>query len=306
MASPLTRRGRSVQSFPPGAQGARGGVSGGDDMRDDTHNPALALGLILAATVFIAATTLIAKLLSQGQIGPALHPVQISQGRFLFGFMAISAVALVLRPGFTRPRWAIHAGRTAAGWAGVTLMFAAVGFIPLADATAISFLNPVFAMLLSIPLLGEKVGPIRWGAAAIALTGALILLRPSPASFQPAAMLALAAAVTLGLEVTVIKFLAGREGWVQILLINNGLGAVIASAAALLVWQAPAPAEWLALALLGTLMVCAQICYTNALRFADASFVAPLTYATLVFAALFDFAAFGVVPDAVTGHCQVV
>lgn len=269
-------------------------------MPDDDHNPALALALILTATLFIAGTTLIAKLLASGQIGPALHPLQISQGRFVFGFATIVSLAFLLRPRFTRPRWAIHVGRTAAGWAGVTLMFAAVGFIPLADATAISFLNPVFAMILAIPLLGERVGPVRWAAAGIALTGALILLRPSPANFEPAALLALAAALTLGLEVTVIKFLAGREGWVQILLINNGFGAVIASGASLAVWQAPTPAEWLALVLLGVLMVCAQVCYTNALRFADASFVAPLTYATLVFAALYDFAIFGVVPDHVT------
>lgn len=212
-AADLRRRIRSVQPFPSGQDRCRDGKpTGAAQMPDDDHNPALALALILTATLFIAGTTLIAKLLASGQIGPALHPLQISQGRFVFGFATILSLAFLLRPRFTRPRWAIHVGRTAAGWAGVTLMFAAVGFIPLADATAISFLNPVFAMILAIPLLGERVGPVRWAAAGIALTGALILLRPSPANFEPAALLALAAALTLGLEVTVIKFLAGARG----------------------------------------------------------------------------------------------
>ena len=61
---------------------------------------------------------------------------------------------------------------------GVTLMFAAAVYIPLSDATAISFLNPVFAMIFAIPFLGERVGKWRWIAAAISITGAIILLRP--------------------------------------------------------------------------------------------------------------------------------
>lgn len=264
------------------------------------QRPALAMALILLASSLIASTTLIAKLVSSGQLGTPLHPLQVSQGRFLFGFMAISVLALGLRQPFSRPNWRLHAARTTSGWGGISLMFAAVSFIPLADATAISFLNPVFAMILSIPLLGERVGRVRWGAAAVALLGALILLRPSPGSFQPGALLALAAALALGLEVTLIKRLAGRERPIQILVINNGFGALIATAAAAWVWQEATAAQWLALAALGSLMVCAQICYTNALRLADASFVAPLTYATLAFAALYDFLAFGVRPDAVT------
>jgi len=85
-----------------------------------------------------------------------------------------------------RPDLRIHIGRTLFGWGGVTCMFAAVAFMPMSDATAISFLNPVFGMLLAIPLLGERVGPWRWLAAAMALIGALILLRPGPDTFQAA------------------------------------------------------------------------------------------------------------------------
>ena len=64
---------------------------------------------------------------------------------------------LILRPRFIRPHWGYHIGRTSFGWAGVTLMFASVAYIPLADATAITF-NPVFGMLLRSTLLGERVG----------------------------------------------------------------------------------------------------------------------------------------------------
>ena len=207
------------------------------------QNPALAAAFILVATTFIAGTRRVAKGLGTDYLGKPLDPLQISHGRFVFAFVAISSAAAVLRPRVTRPSWGLHIGRTTFGWAGVSLMFASVAYIPLADATAITFLNPVFGMMLAIPLLGEKVGPWRWGAAVVALIGAMILLRPTPASFQPAALLALGAAMVMGLELIFIKKLANREPPLQVLLINNAIGMLIASAAVLPVWQMPSPAQ---------------------------------------------------------------
>ncbi|MFV1594833.1 DMT family transporter [Phaeobacter sp. JH20_36] len=268
--------------------------------RTISPNPALAAVFILVATVFIAGTTLIAKALGTEASGMPLHPLQISFGRFAFAFLAITTVVALRRPRFTRPHWGLHLGRTSFGWMGVTLMFASVAYIPLADATAITFLNPVFAMLLAIPLLGERVGPWRWAAAAIALAGAMILLRPTPASFQPASLLALAAAAVMGLELIFIKRLAGRERPLQILWVNNLLGTVIACSAVVAVWQPPSAEQWALMAALGCMMACAQGCFINGIARADASFVAPFSYATLIFATLYDLAVFAVVPDAVT------
>jgi drug/metabolite transporter (DMT)-like permease len=264
------------------------------------ENPALAALFILAATAFIAASTLFAKSLGTDTLGPPLHPLQISFGRFLFAFLAIALVVAALRPRFTRIHVRLHVARTTCGWMGVTLMFAAVASIPLADATAISFLNPVFAMMLAIPLLGETVGRVRWSAAVIALIGALILLRPTPDSFQPGALLALGAALVMGLELIFIKKLTGREAPLQILLINNAIGVSIAGLAVLLVWQPPVGLQWAGLVGVGLSMACAQACFLNGMARADASFVAPFSYATLVFAALYDLIWFDILPDWVT------
>lgn len=269
-------------------------------MTSRPQNPALAALLTLCAAGFIAATTLIAKALGTGVVGPPLHALQISQGRFLFALMALSGAALVLRPRFTRPALLLHLGRSSLGWGGASFMFAAAAFIPLSDATAISFLNPVFAMLLAVPLLGERVGPWRWTAAAVALCGALILTRPGGGALEFGALLALGSALCLGAELILIKRLSGREGMMQILLLNNVIGLCIATLAALAVWQTPTPAQWAALAGLGALMASAQACFVNAMARADASFVAPFFYAALAFAALYDLAIFGVVPDAVS------
>lgn len=263
----------------------------------ETRNaPLAAVGFMLVATVFIAGTTLMAKLAGKDLLGDPLHPVQITHGRFTFAFLAIGSFALFRRLRITRPNMKLHAARSAAEFVGVTLMFAAATLIPLADATAISFLNPVFAMLLAIPLLGERVGPWRWLSVAMALTGALILIRPGASSFDPAAFLALGAAALLGLETIFIKRLAGREAPLQILVVNNAFGLTIATCAVLFVWQAPTPAQWGVLAALGIMMAMAQACYVQAIRRADASFVVPFSYATLIFAALYDFGLFGVAP----------
>ncbi len=260
--------------------------------------PLLAVGLMLAAMAFFAATTLIAKALGTGALGPEMHPMQVSHGRFLFALVVIALVVAIRRPVLTRPDAKLHLGRTTFGWLGVTLMFAAAALIPLSDATAISFLNPVFAMVFAIPLLGERVGPWRWMAAAIALAGAVILLRPGAGVIQAGALLALIAAVCIGFEITLIKLLSGRERPIQILLVNNTLGTLIATIAALFVWQTPTGPQWAALAAIGGLMACAQGCYVQAMARAEASYIAPFSYSALVFVVIYDAFVFGARPDA--------
>ncbi len=264
------------------------------------QNPALAASLTLLAAAFVAGTMLLAKALGTGILGPEIPALQVSFGRFLFALLAVGAFVAVTRPTFTRPSLKMHTARSALGWGGVTLMFAAAAFIPLSDATAISFLNPVFAMILAIPFLGEKVGPVRWGAALITLTGAAILTRPGGDAVEFGALLALGSAVFLGCEVILVKRLSGREAPVQILLVNNTIGLCIAGVATSFVWVWPGPEQWAALAGIGVLMAGAQACFVNAMARADASFVAPFFYAVLVFSALYDWVAFGVRPDAVS------
>lgn len=264
------------------------------------HKPALAAFLTICTAAFAAGGTLLAKALGTGALGPEMHALQVSQGRFLFAFLAVAAATAVMRPRLTRPNLKLHAMRSTLGWSGVSLMFAAAALIPLSDATAITFLNPVFAMMLAIPILGETVGRVRWSAACIALLGAAILTRPGSGVIEIGALLALGAAVLFGTETTLVKLLSRREGALQILLVNNVIGMAIASLAVLFVWQWPTAEQWAGLAGVGLMMAGAQACFINAITRADASFVAPFFYAALVFAALYDALIFGVIPDAVS------
>lgn len=259
-------------------------------------NPLRSALMMLAACALIAATTIIAKVLGTGLGEEPLHPLQVSAGRFIFALLGLMVATAILRPRFQKPAIKLHIGRSFFGWAGISLMFAAVVQIPVSDATAISFLNPVFGMLLAIPLLKEHIGPIRWVAAVIAFIGALILLRPGTSTFDPAALIALLAAICMGIEVVLIKKLTGREAPLQILMINNGIGAIIACTAASFFWISPNPMQWLALASVGFIMLAAQVLFIQSMRSGDASFALPFSYSTLIFATVYDFWIFDVTP----------
>lgn len=256
--------------------------------------------MILIASSLVAATTLIAKTLGTYTLGTALHPTQITAGRFVFAFLTLVLIAPFLKLRFVGIPWQPHLLRTFFGFLGVSCMFAAASQMPLGEATAISFLSPIAAMVLAIPLLGEKVGPVRWSAAVISCIGALILIRPGMDAFQLAALIALAAAIFMGIEVIFIKKLSGREPAIRILFINNMIGVMLSVTAASFFWRTPTTEQWTLLITIGCVMVCAQSFYIQAMKFADASFVVPFSYATLVFATLYDFAAFDVIPDSIS------
>ena len=265
---------------------------------DAARSRRLAVLAMVGASALIAVTSLIAKALGLGEGEAALHPFQVSAGRFLFGLTTLCIFALWLKPDFRGAAWPVHVGRTLAGWVGATCLFAAAARMPLADATAISFLSPVVTMALAILFLGERVGPWRWLAVAVALAGALILIRPGTAAYQPAAILALGAAGFMGMEAVLIKRLSDSEPPIRILLINNALGAAIACTAAAFVWLPPGPSQWPLLVLIGVAMVGAQSLFIQAMKRGQASHVIPAFYCTLVFATLYDFALFGDLPDA--------
>lgn len=257
----------------------------------------VAAALVLAACALMAGTTLIAKMLGPVAAGEAaLHPIQVTAGRFVFGFLGLLPVLAWLRIGFVGTSWINHAMRMAFAWAGITCLFAASAMMRLADATAIGFLNPIVAMIMSIPLLGERVGPWRWAGAAVAFSGAAVLAQPGTEAFQPVALIALLAALFIGIEVVLIKRLADREPALRILFLSNLFGMIISLCVVFFVWRWPTAQQWWMLAALGAMMVAAQTLFIQAMRRGDASFVTPFMYSTLLFATFYDFVAFDVLP----------
>ena len=264
------------------------------------HSSLRSILFVVIGSAFIAATTVLAKIAQSAIFGEPLNPLQVSNGRFLFAFLSMCLVVAVVRPKFTKPNFPLHGIRTLCGYSAISLLFTAAAIIPVSDATAISFLNPVFAMFFAVPILKEKIGYIRWVAALIGLTGSMILIRPTGDAFEPAALLALLAAVVTGMEFILIKILAGKEKFIQILLINSFIGTCLSAVALIFVWQTPSMMQWMILAAIGSLMLIGQACNLLALKGADASFVLPFAYSTLIFVSIYDFAVFSVIPDLIS------
>ena len=248
--------------------------------------------LVLVSVALFALLSLVAKLLGTDTLGPPLHPMQISAARFIVALLFLSTFVLIKPVSFDQVPWGLHLRRGIAGWCGVTCLFTAAIIMPLADATAISFLSIIVTLGLSVFMLKERAGPRRWGAAMIALIGALLITRPGTSAFQPVALIALLAAVFIGFEIIFIKQLSGREPVLRILIINNMIGATISAVVIGFVWQAPTAAQWLLIILIGFLMIGVQATNILAMQRGDASFVAPFWFATPAFAAVYDYLAF--------------
>ncbi len=256
--------------------------------------------MMIICCALIAASTFGAKILGRGEMGAPMHAFQITFGRYFFALCVLTTAAFFMPVGRPKVSLPLYAARTFCGWAGVSGLFAAAALIPLADATAISFLSPVFAMLLAVMFLGETVGRIRWTAALVALAGGIVLLRPGAGALEPGAIIALGAAVILAVEITLIKRITRVEPVLRFLLITNIMGVLMASVAAIPVWRSPSLDEWVMMAFVGLSMVTAQILFTASMKIADASFIAPFFYATLIFAALYDALWFGVIPGVIS------
>ncbi|TQV66465.1 EamA family transporter [Aliiroseovarius halocynthiae] len=202
-----------------------------------------AIPAMIGAAALIAMTSVTGKSLGVGIGGAsALHPLQVSAGRFVFAVLALAACVAVVpraRPDFKGANWRLHFLRSACGWSGVTATFAAVAQMPVAEATAISFLSPIVALALAALLLNEHVGLRKIFASCFALIVPALILRTGTEAFQIAGLFALLAAALMGLEAIFTKSLTGSEPPMRILIVNNLLGSLIAVTAAAFVWVAP-------------------------------------------------------------------
>lgn len=256
--------------------------------------------LAVTASFFFASSTFLSKLLGSGAWGDALHPLQVTHSRFAFGLVTAFILFLALRRRFSRPHYKLHVLRSACGWAGVAVLFTGVLYIPASDAVALTFLNPIFAMIFAVLFLKETVGRHRWSAAAVALIGGVMLIRPEASGLNPVALLCIAGAMIIGVEIIAIKLLASREDVFQILVVNNAIAAALASIPLFVVFDMPSVFQWGALAAVGAVMVTGQMLFLFAMKVSDASLVAPFIYATLIFVGGLDFIILGFQPDAVS------
>jgi drug/metabolite transporter (DMT)-like permease len=263
--------------------------------RPGVERPFIAIGLVLLAVMLFSGMDAMSKLLVVDY-----DPFEVVWGRYLA--IAAMLAPLVLR----RPRHLISMRPGLQLARGVSILGAALFFIaglarlPMADATAIGFASPLMVTALSIPLLGERVGPRRWSAVAVGFLGVLIVVRPGSGAVGWAALLPLISATCWAISLVVTRRMRHDEAALTTLFYSTVVGLVLSSAALPFIWRSASVGAWALMVAMGVLSVAGQYLLIIALSRSAASLVAPFTYSQIIWSTLLGVLVFGTVPTAGT------
>lgn len=255
------------------------------------------VAMLLAVALF--------SLMDAGLKGLASHypPLQVAALRGAASLPLVLAWALAtagVRP-LLRVRWSLHLLRGALGVAMMAAFAYALRHMPLSTAYSIFFVAPLLITALSVPFLGEHVGPRRWVAIGIGLLGVLVVLRPTGEGVLSLAGVAvLVAALGYAISAITVRVLA-RTDSTQAMMV--WLLALMAFGAGVMAWPDWVPLRgadlWL-IAGVGVAGALGQYAITEAFRLGEASLIAPLEYTALLWGVILDATLWGVLPDRVT------
>ncbi len=189
---------------------------------------------------------------------------------------------------------------------GITAMFTALQYMPLADTVAIAFVMPFIMLLLGKYILGEQVGPRRLIACVVGFIGTLLVIQPSFAQVGAPALLPVIVAVVFALFMLVTRQIAKETDPIALQAVSGAMATVLllpilllgtqTSLPALTLSVPPADALWLLLGI-GVLGTVAHLFMTWSLRYAPSATLAPMQYLEIPVATLFGWLIFHDLPN---------
>ncbi len=187
--------------------------------------------------------------------------------------------------------------RAAIGLTGMAFNFGAVLLLPLAEATTLAFTVPIFATILGALVLREPTGWHRWGAVVVGFLGVLIVTQPGSGHFP---LVGAAVGLTSSVFVALVAIQLRQIGKVDLPVTTVfwfSLLSMIPMTPIYLIYAQPHDATTfgvlVAMGLFGGL---GQIAFTAALKYAPVSAVMPMDYSSLVWATIYGWLIFGVLP----------
>lgn len=267
-------------------------------MSDSHERPAdnkpVALLLLLLTTVMFATGDSIAKL----AVG-TLHPVQMLFVRcaIVVAFTVPYALWKIGPAVFHTDHPKTQVFRGFAILVSSFLFVSGLSHLPLADASAINFVWPLLITVLSVLMLKEKVGVRRWAATLLGFAGMLLIIRPGTSAFQMAALYPLGAALLWSFAAVVTRSVSAHDRAATTLVWTS---LVMLAGATVLIpffWRPMTGQEWLLMSLIGGISIVGHSMLVFAYERASASFLAPFSYAQLVWATILGYLVFGSLPD---------
>ena len=183
----------------------------------------------------------------------------------------------------TRRHPGLQIFRNLAHFSGQNLWFYAVTVIPLAQVFALEFTSPLWVLVLSPLVLGERMTPMRTLAAVMGFIGILIVARPSPESLNPGVITAALSAICFAFTIMLTKKLTSTESIACILFYLTTTQVVFGLIAAGYDGDIALPSAdslpWVVV--IGCAGLMAHFCLTNALSIAPATVVIPIDFTRL-------------------------
>lgn len=256
--------------------------------------PMLALFVRLLAAGALATMGMLVKL--AGTRGA--HLMELIFWRQLLTVILLGAgLALTGRLALLRTRrLPAHARRAAAGLFGMIFTYGAVLLLPLAEATTLGFTAPVFATLLAIVLLRERIGPYRWSAVVIGFAGVIVVMQPFGGLDAGVTWAGIAVGLVAPFMVALISFqiqdLNTTENPWSIVFWFAALTTPAAALALPFVWAAHDPLTWGLILAMGLVGAAAQMLLTTSLRFGSAAVILLMDYTALLWASFYGFYVF--------------
>ena len=178
------------------------------------------------------------------------------------------------------------------------LNMAALKYLPLTVTVSIFFAAPLVVCALSVPLLGERVGPRRWAAIGVGFIGVLVVTRPWSASFHWAMGLSTLSLFSASMYFVMTRKLAGVDSAGTQQFLTSLVAVSVALPFGLIGWVWPAiPVDWLAFGLIGVFGWAGHQLATMAHRFAPASALMPFVYFQIIYMTASSWLIFHTPPD---------
>lgn len=191
-----------------------------------------------------------------------------------------------------------HMVRLAVNLAYTLVFMFAISWGSLTTVYTVSYTSPLFMVILGGIVLREKVTSDRWIAVAIGLVGVIIAMRPGSDVFEVAALLVLLGTFLGAVNKILMRRLAATEHSLAIAMYPN-LVMILVMLPVVLFWKPwqPMPLQhWVLFGCMGILTASGQYCIAQALRYAQASALAPVDYSTFFWVVALDFAWWGKTP----------
>lgn len=191
----------------------------------------------------------------------------------------------------------LHFWRSASQFGATTFFFLSLPYIGLAEATAIADINPVLITLGAALFLGEKLGPRRIAGVAVALIGAMIVIRPGAGIFSWYAILPLLCALSYATSALLTRKIGAQESVWGSMVYASLFGTLVAGIALPFIWEPVATQDLWKFGLIACLGTGAQLCIIRSFSITEAGIVAPFAYLGIVFATFWGAVLYGQWPD---------